>query len=99
MSIRIRANATADQVDERHIHKMPPEWARFNQARRIVQLESKAARLAFIANLRLVETPEYVIDLEKEVRRQWPLRSEPQKIPPELMNIMQQTEWASNGNA
>lgn len=99
MSIRIRANPTEDLVDERHVSKIPPEWARFNQARRIVQMAKKEARLQFVANQRVVETPEYVVALEKEVRRQWPLRFEPLEIPLELMSIMKQTEWASNGNA
>jgi len=97
--IRIRAHATPDAASDLHVHRHPPEWARFNLARRICQLPSKEARLNFVANLRLVEAPEFMIALDAEVRRQWPLRKEPLEIPAALVEIMMHTEWRTNGNA
>lgn len=88
MSVRIRANPTEDPVNELNVHRYPAEWAQFNLARRICQMASREARLDFVANLRHKETPEFMIDLDIEVRRQWPLRHAPIQIPAKLIEIM-----------
>ncbi|MFS2004626.1 hypothetical protein ACEN9F_13470 [Duganella sp. CT11-25] len=95
MSIRIRANATEDPVNNLHVHRYPAEWAQFNQARRICQMDSQDARRAFVANLRFKETPQYMIDLDVEVRRQWPLRKAPLVIPPALVALMEQSQQSN----
>ncbi len=77
MASRIRENVPDDPVSDRHVCKSPPEWILFNLARRICQIPSKESRQKFVANLRFVETPEFVIDLEREVRRQFPMRNQP----------------------
>lgn len=92
MSIRIRAHATEDAVNDLHEHRYPAEWVQFNLARRICQMPSKAARLLFVANLRFKETPDFMIALDVEVRRQWPLRNDPRVIPPALLVIMQEAK-------
>lgn len=76
MASRVREFYTPDPESELHVCKADGDWILFNLARRIVQIPSKTSRQVFISNLRLVESPEYMVDLEREVRRQWPLRRE-----------------------
>lgn len=90
MSIRIREHATAEPPATVDISRLPPDWTRFNLARRIVQVADKDARKSWMDTLRCSETPEFMLALDIEVRRQWPLRRQPFVIPPELIKIMQQ---------
>lgn len=90
MSIRIREHATAEPAPSVNLTQSPPEWTRFNLARRIVQVADKAERKSWMDTLRCSETPDFMLALDIEVRRQWPLRYQPFVIPPELVAIMQQ---------
>lgn len=92
MNMRCRTNVPDDPVDERHVDQSSDKWAQFNLARRICQMKKKEARQLFVANLRFKETPEFVGDLEREVRRQWPLRNQQTHV------WLQTFERTPNGN-
>lgn len=74
MSRRIREHASDDPPGEQHVCHAPRELILFNLARRICHMPTQDARRAFMASQRLVEPPEFLLDLDAMVRRVWPLR-------------------------
>jgi len=76
MLLLVRPAVPEVVLDPRMTCTLPREWILFNMARRICQMPQKADRAAFVARQRLVESPDFVLDLEDMVRRVWPLRNE-----------------------
>jgi len=76
MSLRIREHASEDPPGEQHACRAPRQLILFNLARRICDMPTQDDRRAFMASQRLVESAEFLLDLDAMVRRVWPLRHE-----------------------